>query len=161
MKIELRNVKVFEAMSEETTAFHADVYVNGKKICYAKNDGRGGETYYHPYENCRDEINLIEEFYKNSPPKKYRDFEIKMSLTMAIDDLLEEFRMSKFLKKDMEKGICVKTEIGYEIIQWTIGRKKIKLKEMLSTANGKDKVISKINELKQNKKIILNTNLEI
>lgn len=45
MKIELKNFQFFERMSEETNAFVADVYVNGVKVAYAKNDGRGGETY--------------------------------------------------------------------------------------------------------------------
>jgi hypothetical protein len=44
MKIELKNVKFYERLSEETTAFTADVFANGKKIGYAKNDGCGGCT---------------------------------------------------------------------------------------------------------------------
>jgi len=39
MKVELKNVKFSEHMSEETNAFTADVYVDGKKCGYAKNDG--------------------------------------------------------------------------------------------------------------------------
>ena len=41
MKIQLKSLKVFEEMSEETTAFVADVFVNNKKVAYAKNDGIG------------------------------------------------------------------------------------------------------------------------
>lgn len=41
--MELRNLKVFEEMSDETTAFHADVYVDGAKVGYAHNSG-GGEA---------------------------------------------------------------------------------------------------------------------
>ncbi len=33
-------------MSEETNCFVADLYINGKKIGYVKNDGRGGCTDY-------------------------------------------------------------------------------------------------------------------
>ena len=32
MKIELKNIKFSEALSEETNAFVCDVYVNGKKV---------------------------------------------------------------------------------------------------------------------------------
>jgi hypothetical protein len=41
MKIELKNVKINKMFSEETTCFIADVFINGKKTAYAKNDGRG------------------------------------------------------------------------------------------------------------------------
>ena len=53
MQIELKNIKFFEAMSEETNAFVADVYVNKVKVAYAKNDGHGGCTFYHAYEGKR------------------------------------------------------------------------------------------------------------
>ena len=49
MKLELKNVKINEAFSEETLMFKADLYVNGKKIAYAENDGRGGCTFYREY----------------------------------------------------------------------------------------------------------------
>ena len=37
MNIELRKLKIVESMSEETTAFTADIYVDGYKSGYAKN----------------------------------------------------------------------------------------------------------------------------
>ena len=40
MNIELKNIKIAEHLSEETTAFTADIFVNGKKVGYARNDGR-------------------------------------------------------------------------------------------------------------------------
>lgn len=43
-KIEIRNVDVAEGLSEETTAFSADVYFEGEHIAVAKNRGRGGQT---------------------------------------------------------------------------------------------------------------------
>ena len=50
MKIELKNVKFYESMSEETNCFEADVFINGKKIAYAKNTGQGGSTDYHVHD---------------------------------------------------------------------------------------------------------------
>lgn len=49
MNIELRNVKYSPSLSEETSAFTADIYINGKKSGYARNDGRGGDTLVNPY----------------------------------------------------------------------------------------------------------------
>ena len=44
MKIELRKVSYSPALSEETSNFHADVWIDGKKAGYAQNHGTGGNT---------------------------------------------------------------------------------------------------------------------
>ncbi|MCK7559358.1 hypothetical protein MKQ70_32085 [Chitinophaga sedimenti] len=44
MKIVLKGLRVYEEMSEETNAFSADLWIEGKKVAKAKNDGRGGMT---------------------------------------------------------------------------------------------------------------------
>lgn len=62
MKIELKNIKFSEALSEETNAFVADVYVNEQKVAYAKNDGHGGCTFYHAYEGMRELVEQAEQF---------------------------------------------------------------------------------------------------
>lgn len=41
--LELKNVKVHPDMSEETTCYSATIYVDGKKVGFAKNNGHGGE----------------------------------------------------------------------------------------------------------------------
>lgn len=42
---ELRNVQVAEFMSEETTAFNTDIYIDGVKCGYCKNSGKGEGNY--------------------------------------------------------------------------------------------------------------------
>jgi hypothetical protein len=49
MKIELRNVQFAAFMSEETNAFTATIYVNGKKAGEASNQGHGGSTDVQPH----------------------------------------------------------------------------------------------------------------
>lgn len=44
MKIELRRFTTNARLSQETTAFAADVWVDDKKVGTAENDGRGGAT---------------------------------------------------------------------------------------------------------------------
>ena len=44
MKIELRKVAYSAQLSEETSNFHADVWIDGKKEGYAQNHGTGGPT---------------------------------------------------------------------------------------------------------------------
>lgn len=42
MKIELRKIKLLKSLSEETPAYTADVYVDGKLFCHVSNHGHGG-----------------------------------------------------------------------------------------------------------------------
>lgn len=44
MKIELRKIRINTRMSEETTCFSADIYLDGKLAGEAMNRGHGGET---------------------------------------------------------------------------------------------------------------------
>lgn len=48
MKIELRKVSYSASLSDETNAFTADVWIDGKKQGYAENHGTGGPTNVHP-----------------------------------------------------------------------------------------------------------------
>jgi len=43
-KLELRKIKFFEAGSEETNCFVAEIYKAGKRVGHANNDGHGGDT---------------------------------------------------------------------------------------------------------------------
>ena len=45
--LKLRNIKVAENLSEETTAFTADLEMNGQIVGSAENDGHGGCNLYH------------------------------------------------------------------------------------------------------------------
>ncbi|MCS4089623.1 hypothetical protein [Rhizobium sp. BK176] len=48
-KYEIKKVSVNDRMSEETTNFSLDLYVDGKKFAFVSNDGRGGCHRVHPY----------------------------------------------------------------------------------------------------------------
>lgn len=124
MKIELKNVKINLAFSEETTMFKADVYVNGKKVAYAHNDGRGGCTFYNNYEGMRDLLKEAEKFCESLPPTKHswenEDFEFPMNLESFIDNLVEEEiqkKEQKKLEKKMEASIMWGKPNGHSYIQ--------------------------------------------
>lgn len=50
MKIELKNIKIAQWASEETTCYHADVFIDGKKAIHAQNAGHGGCDEFHFYD---------------------------------------------------------------------------------------------------------------
>ena len=70
MKLELKNVKFYESMSEETNCFQADLFINGKKIAYVKNSGQGGCTDYGVHDFKLHSVLREAEAYFNSMPKK-------------------------------------------------------------------------------------------
>lgn len=167
MNIEIKNVKINKAFSEETICFIADVFVNGVKTAYAKNDGRGGNTFYNAYEGKRDLLAKAEEYAKTLPSKKYGTLEIKSDLETIIDEAIdykfnegEKAKFKKKLDKDMDKNICFGVPNGnsYRMIGY-----KHPLKAIVLTTQGRDsvtKLIARVKtELKPSEEI-LNTNLK-
>ena len=47
MKAELRKVKVYDGLSRETTAFNAELWIDGKLAATCMNDGGGGDHMIH------------------------------------------------------------------------------------------------------------------
>lgn len=48
MKLELKNIKVLSANSQETECFNATLYVDGKRLASISNDGWGGPNRVYP-----------------------------------------------------------------------------------------------------------------
>ncbi len=111
MKIELKKISFNERMSEETNCFVADLYINGKKVGYCKNDGHGGCTDYHG--NTKEDNQVIAEaeaYFKSLPMKKCEEynFEYQPTLEEAIDEQFELYlkqREEKKMQKLMLKAI--------------------------------------------------------
>jgi hypothetical protein len=107
MKIEIKNIKINNSFSEETICFIADVYVNGKKTAYAKNDGHGGATWYNSYENMRDTLSKAEEFAKSLPSTTEtfggKTITLESNLERMIDDVVYDFFNAKEIAKAEKK----------------------------------------------------------
>jgi hypothetical protein len=107
MKIELKAFKYYKNFSEETNAFTANIYIDGKKTAYAKNDGRGGCTYYSIASvdaETKSRLKFAEDYCK-SLPKIVTDIKTKdgtffsydPTLESVIDDLVTKEIQKKFL----------------------------------------------------------------
>lgn len=162
MKIELKKIGIYERMSEETTAFVADLYINGKNVGTCKNDGHGGCTDISG--NSKEGNQLIAEaeaYFKSLPKTKMEgyNFEYQPSLEYFIDDFLTEFLRKKEVKK-MEKRMQTAIVFGipnanqYSYINYkrqlsTIPTTTLQAQvELIKTKHCKDGVV------------ILNTNLQ-
>jgi hypothetical protein len=164
MKLELKNIKFYESMSEETNCFQADLFINGKKIASVKNQGHGGPTDYHVLDFKNQQIlRDAEQFCLSLPKEKIdgmmSDFEFQPTLESRIDDLFEAWLKVKAenkMLKHMEKGLLYGKNINmsYTICTWNVP-----LKAMLMTANGREVIKQKIIKIKEQGLIVLNTNI--
>ncbi len=170
MKIELKNLKINLAFSEETTMFKADLYVNGVKIGYADNDGRGGCTNYgidySKNPSYKEVLVEAEAYCKALPPVTYKhgdkSFEFPMNLEHFIDDLVEkecrkkeDAQFAKKLQANMLKGLVYGTSTHATTITW----KGHTIASMLTSVQGRMTLTNKILELTKEGHKILNTNL--
>lgn len=178
MVIELRKVQEYPRLSEETTAFSADLYIDGVKRGTAENEGKGGSTNYGSFGKSLDEhhenskfIKLAEQYCLTLPPKKYEGshgmnpFEVAMNLENYIDSLLDvalaskdQAKFNKKLDKDMATGIMY--GVPNKQYRGTMCRKPIS--ELLKTPEGiidlKNDVVRIKAKIGPGEKI-LNTNL--
>lgn len=100
MKIELRRFTTNARLSQETTAFAADVWVDGKKVGHAENDGHGGATIVHLDRSIRD---AVEAHGKTLVPAEYKSF---TSGAEWIVDQLVEAELQKRSDKAFAKKIA-------------------------------------------------------
>lgn len=91
MKITLKSIKHHARMSEETNAFEADLYVDGKKVGVAHNDGHGGESSIRITDRAARDAGLEREIYawaKTLPKVTSRYGELEDSIGFYIDRIV-------------------------------------------------------------------------
>lgn len=169
MKIELKNLKVNSAFSEETTCFKADVFINGKKVAFASNDGRGGCTDYYHYNGQREILKQAEEYCKALPKKQFeiggRMHEFNQSLESIIDDLVfekEKAKEQKKIDKLCETNIVFGKPNGYSYRYIGFnGRPKIDdVKKSIVGQKSLEKLINRVKGELREGEIIFNKNLD-
>jgi hypothetical protein len=106
MNIELKNVKYFAAMTQETPCFVATVYVDGKKAGAAENRGEGGPTMVSP----RSLEQQIDAYGATLSPSKLdmgdgTEVEIKQDAETLIGDLLDKFLRERDLRRLLAKRV--------------------------------------------------------
>jgi hypothetical protein len=104
MNIELKKISFNERMSEETNCFVADLYIDGKKVGYCKNNGHGGCTDIHG--NSKDDFTVIakaKEYCKTLPKEKMFGKEFEQTLEDVVDKKLEEYLKAKQKAKAEKK----------------------------------------------------------
>ena len=98
MEIELKKVKFYEELSEETPCYVAELYVESKSVAKVKNDGRGGCADVYYTEGIRSEsAQKVERYIKDNPivvQYNWGKYEIKTVEDLA-DHLFDEWLRKK------------------------------------------------------------------
>lgn len=79
MDLKLKNIIINKDFSEETTMFHADLYIGRRKVAHCKNDGHGGSTYYDCYPGQNNLLTQAEYYCNTLPNIKYEKFNISIT----------------------------------------------------------------------------------
>lgn len=167
MKLELKKIKVNLAFSEETTMFNAELFVDGKLVAYAKNDGHGGSTHIEVVKGQEDAFDKASSYAKSLPPIKSTftndlAMDLEFWINIEVDNFVNERELTK-IKKKVEKAclsnICWGSPNYHEVRSRGF---TIPINIVLMTPNGKkalktlhEKILS---ELKEGE-VIFNTNL--
>jgi hypothetical protein len=145
MQVELKNIKHARSLSEETNAFTADLWVEGEKVGYAKNNGRGEQTHIAPFEGNRDKLREAEEWAASLPSEIVElgdgPIELKSRLDTIVDKLVEDDLVVKDLQKEFRRGVVVQNEDGsmgvYPYKKGMAAADKKRMQEMVRQKKGK------------------------
>lgn len=118
MNITLKNIKVYQSMSEETLCFEASLWVDQKKLCRVTNSGRGGCNDYSC--NFKD-IEKVDAWCKANLPRWGGSEDTSLpvpcdgyetSLDVHLGDLLNEHIAIKDLKKYLKSRVVLVPKNG-------------------------------------------------
>lgn len=171
MNIELKKIRYYPAISEETNAFVADLYIDSSYIGEAANDGKGGATYV--MHNKPAVIKAAVGYFQSLPMKlikneQFGDIPIQPSLENEIDELVdkeinarEAAKFNKRMLKEQEDKIIVGIA-GKEYMRYY--RFRAPIAQMLTNPVQKKALMECIFNLKKDGKItdthtVLNTNI--
>ena len=111
--LELKSVKFFAQMSEETLCFHANVYWKGKKIGTIKNAGHGGECEDWADLDKREQWAEMEAWIDTLPERQVnfegsKPFSYPESVDTLCNDLVTDFLYRRDFKKLCNKWVYFK-----------------------------------------------------
>lgn len=138
MKIELKNIKVLESLSEETNCYTADLWVDGVKTASASNHGHGGCDDYRAYEGQDARLDAAYAWAKTLPAKTSELYKNEDGSAMAfnqdlesiVGDILTEWLIQRDYKKLVKKPTVLMPD--GKILQWNCKPTDERLKPIIA-----------------------------
>lgn len=121
MNFELKKLKISKAQSEETIAFTASLYVDGKKIGHVSNSGRGEAHRLMPEPGKREQLTAFENWCNSQPhasfPGTMEKFRSNADLQISI--AVQKAAILKNLKKTFDyKIVCGKPDLSEDLYSY-------------------------------------------
>ena len=100
MKVDVKNVKINNTMSEETLCFSASLYLDGKRVGTVANRGTGGP---HEYQVPQKVMNAFAEYAAKLPNRKIvfdsgAFLDVPVDIDLLVDDAVREYEQNKLMK---------------------------------------------------------------
>ncbi|HML65290.1 MAG TPA: hypothetical protein PKC55_10705 [Dysgonomonas sp.] len=166
MKIELKNIKHFYALTDETNAFSAKLYVDGVLTAECSDTGKGGCIDINVVKGRERLLGKAKEYTKSLPSLKTEfDFDLEMDLELFIGQLVDADIAEKEFKKSVKKLEVNNIVFGKskKEIQYTWftakGNHKVAISLMLSHSDTRKMLAERIKLLKEEGNQIFNTNI--
>ncbi len=110
--LELRAIRHSPSLSQETSAFTADLYVDGKKFAHCSNDGNGGQTFIRATggPTTHAHVAALEALVRDIGPKRTfkiggQTHDIEPSLDGLVDDLLSRSLIGKEMDRVLKRAV--------------------------------------------------------
>lgn len=104
MKIELRRINYSAALSQETSAFSADLYIDGELAFHVRNDGGGGADFFHQVGRWT-EAEANDWLKANRPRCTVCGISFEHDLEVEVGDLVARELESRRLKRLMRTNL--------------------------------------------------------
>jgi len=122
MKIELRRVIYNAALSEETSAYTADIYIDGELAFRARNQGTGGADFYHQVGRWT-EAEVNDWLKANRPRHTFGRTSVNHDLEFEVGHLLTLVIESRRLRRLMRTNL-VTIERG-QVFQYPLRKRPL------------------------------------
>ncbi len=154
-RIQLKSLKVHNDMSEETTCFSATIYVDGKKVGDARNDGGGGSDLVHidrrkmtdadfteiAIAECK-RLGVFERANKEFEGLVTEKNEAHLAAEFLFSELREQAENDKWCKRNHKTKVLFRTQANADAGEWQWI--KVTKKSVSSPHDNRDKVIAHI-----------------
>jgi hypothetical protein len=107
MKLELKNIKYYASMSEETDCYEAILYVDGKRLGRVHNDGHGGCDHH---DFSWKDYERVNEWCKENLPKwtcEHDNTENDTGLEIWCHDQVTNHLLQKELKRHLKNPSAI------------------------------------------------------
>jgi hypothetical protein len=138
MKIELRRVHYSDALSQETAAYTAEVWIDGALAFHARNQGTGGADFFHRIGKWTQ--HEVDAWLKAIRPRRsLGDFDCDHDLEIEVSDLLQLTVEGRRLKRLLRTNLI--TIENDRILQYPLRKRPLAIVARAVRATSPDAVI--------------------